>query len=350
MGRKSMKFLVRTLLVLMVLTAAFVAYSFYVSRPVVDIAWDAAQPQVIANPASALTFARTTSSVIRVTSHNGESVDGMDITMGLGDTSDLIEAYARLGYEGLAAVTGARVTVPVEELIMPVDFHYPHVAVGTNYSEHAEEVYLNDPPFLFPKLARASAWNEPVNFHPRLDFEAELAMVPLADIDFPEDRVHYALMLCNDFTDRWTLLRQLNLSAPMGTTGFAAGKGRASFLPTGYLFVIPKSTEFYKTITLEIAVNGEARQRFTANEMLLKIDDIVRQAFTQAGHTFLNGDEPVSLLPTGGIPRGTLILTGTAAGVLFKPVNVWNQAFYLQRGDRVITRATFLGHLDNRIE
>ena len=152
-----MTYLVRGLLALIVLAAAFVAYSFYVSRPVVDTAWDAVPPQVIADPGSALTFARTASSLIRVTRHNGDAVEGIDITAGLGDTSDLIEAYARLGYEGLAAVTGARVTVPVEELIMPVDFHYPHVAVGTNYSEHAEEVYLNDPPFLFPKLARASA-------------------------------------------------------------------------------------------------------------------------------------------------------------------------------------------------
>jgi 2-keto-4-pentenoate hydratase/2-oxohepta-3-ene-1,7-dioic acid hydratase in catechol pathway len=345
-----MRFLVRTLLVLMVLTAAFVAYSFYVSRPVVDIAWDAAPPQLIADPASALTFARTASSLIRVTHHHGDAVSGIDISAGLGDSSDLIEAYARLGYEGLAAVAGPTVTVAVLDLLVPVDFHYPHLAVGTNYSEHAEEVYLNDPPFLFPKLAQASAWNDPVAFHPRLDFEAELAMVPLANIDSPVDRVEYALLLCNDFTDRWTLLRQLDLSAPMGTTGFAAGKGRPSFLPTGYLLVIPKSAAFYETIVLELAVNGEARQRFTANEMILKIDDIVRQAFAQAGRAFLDGEEPVSLLPAGGIPRGTLILTGTAAGVLFKPVNVWNQGFYLQRGDRVITRATFLGHLDNRIE
>ena len=344
-----MRLLYRTLLVIIVLTGAFVAYTFYVSRPVVDTAWDAAQPQVIADPASALTFARTASSLIRVTRHNGESVDGLDISNGLGDT-DLIEAYARLGYEGLAAVTGEKVTVPLEVLIMPVGFHYPHLAVGTNYSEHAEEVYLNDPPFLFPKLATAGAWNDGVNFHPRLDFEAELALVPLADIDSPDDRVEYGLALCNDFTDRWTLVRQLDLSAPMGTTGFAAAKGRPSFLPTGYLFVIPRSSDFYESINLELAVNGEARQRFVANQMILGIDDIVRQAFTLAGNTFLKGEEPVSLLPTGGIPRGTLILTGTAAGVLFKPVNIWNQSIYLQRGDRVITRASFLGHLDNRIE
>lgn len=345
-----MRFLARTLLVLLIVAAALVGYSVHVSRPAVDVAWNAGRPHIIADPESALTFARTNSHLIRVTRHTGDAVKGIDISAGLGEEGDLIEAYARLGYEGLATVPGAEVTVPVTDLTMPVDFHYPHVAAGTNYSEHAEEVYLDDPPFLFPKLAQASAWNAPVTFHPRLDFEAELAMVPLDDIDSPNDRVDYALVLANDFTDRWTLVRQLDLGAPMGTTGFAAGKGRASFLPTGYLFVIPKSAVFYQTITLELAVNGEARQRFSADEMILEINDIVRQAFDQSERTFFDGDEPVRLLPQGSIPRGTLILTGTAAGVLFKPVNVWNQGFYLGRGDRVITRATFLGHLDNQIK
>ena len=345
-----MKYFVRTLLALMVVSALFVAYSYYVSRPAVDSHWDAAQLQVIADPAAALTFARTASSLIRVTRHNGDTVAGIDITTGLGETTDLIEAYAQFGYEGLAAVSGPDVTVSVTDLTVPVNFHYPYVAAGTNYKEHAQEVYLEDPPFLFPKLARASAWTDPVTFYPRLDFEAELAMVPLADIDSPDDRVAYGLVLCNDFTDRWTLIRQLDLKAPMGTTGFAASKGRPSFLPTGYLFVIPRSASFYESVALELAVNSEARQRFSVAEMTLKIDDIVRQAFSLAGSTFFDGDETVSLLPTGSIPRGTLILTGTAAGVLFKPVNVWNQGFYLKRGDLVITRATFLGHLENRIE
>ncbi|WP_226702727.1 fumarylacetoacetate hydrolase family protein [Microbulbifer elongatus] len=345
-----MKFLARTVIVLITVSLCFVAYSFYVSRPAVDTAWEPTRPQVIADPAAALTFARTGSSLIRVMRHNGDTIEGIDITAELGDARDLIEAYAQLGYEGLEKVTGPEVVVPVTELTVPADFHYPHVAAGTNYYEHAKEVYLDDPPFLFPKLSQASAWNHPVDFHPRLDFEAELAMVPLSDIGSPEDQVEYALILCNDFTDRWTLLRQLDLRAPMGTTGFAAGKGRPSFLPTGYLLVIPKSASFYQTISLELAVNGEARQRFTADQMILNVDEIVHQAFAQAARTFFDGDEQVELLPKHVIPRGTLILTGTAAGVLFKPANVWNQGFYLQRGDQVVTRATYLGHLENHIE
>lgn len=345
-----MRFLTHILLVLLAVASALIGYSFYVSRPAANLTWNNSQPHIIADPKAALTFARTSKQLIRVTRHLGDAVEGIDVSAGLGERADLIETYARLGYEGLAAVPGVVVTVPISDLILPVNFRHPHLAVGTNYSEHAEEVYLDDPPFLFPKLAQASNWNAPVAFHPRLDFEAELAMVPLDDIHSPNDRVDFALVLANDFTDRWTLVRQLDLGAPMGTTGFAAGKGRESFLPIGYLFVIPKSAAFFEEITLELSMNGEARQRFSASEMILKINDIVRRAFAQSEQTFMDGDKFVSLLPTGGIPRGTLILTGTAAGVLFKPVNLWNQDFYLGRGDRVTTRATFLGHLDNQIQ
>lgn len=342
-----MKHVVYTLLTLVIV---FVAYSFYVSRPVVNTEWDSAIPHVIAEPDEALTFARSGSSLIRVTGLHDGIVKGIDISAAIGNTDDLIEAYAGLGYEGIAAATGPEVTILVKNLTTPVDYHYPHVAAGTNFSEHADEVHLDEQPFLFPKLAQATAWNTPVDFHPRLDFEAELAMVPLSDIQAADDKVEFGLVLCNDFTDRWTLIRQLDLGEPMGTTGFAAAKGIPSFLPTGYLFVIPKSPAFHESITLELAVNGMARQRFKAGDMILKIDDIVAQAFAQVDRPFFDGDKPVSLLPSGSIPRGTLILTGTSAGVLFKPVNLWNPGFYLQRGDRVVTRATYLGQLDSQIE
>ena len=335
---------------LSVLVIVFVAYSFYISRPAVNTEWNDAKPHVIAEPDEALTFARSGSSLIRVTGVHDDIIHGIDVTVAIGNTDDLIEAYARLGYEGLAAATGPEVSVPVNSLTTPVDFHYPHVGAGTNFSEHADEVYLDEQPFLFPKLAQATAWNEPVDFRTHLDFEAELAMVPLSDIQSPDEKVKFGLVLCNDFTDRWTLIRHLDFSEPMGTTGFAAAKGMPSFLPTGYLFVIPKSPALYESITLELAVNGIARQRFVAGDMIIKINDIVARAFTRAEIPFFDGDKPVRRLPSEGIPRGTLILTGTAAGVLFKPVNLLNPGFYLQRGDRVATRTTFLGHLDNRVD
>ena len=96
-------------------------------------------------------------------------------------------------------------------------------------------------------------------------------------------------------------------------------------------------------------MNDRLRQRFVMDQMILPIDEIVAQAFAEADAPYTYGEETVTLLPSGRIPAGSLILTGTAAGIAFKPVNVWNQGFYLQPGDVVRTEAPFLGHLANVI-
>ena len=48
----------------------------------------------------------------------------------------------------------------------------------------------------------------------RLDYEAELCLIPLADIVRPDQEVEFGLLLCNDFTDRWTLVREIDLGEP----------------------------------------------------------------------------------------------------------------------------------------
>lgn len=333
------------------LLLAFAAFGVWVSRPAFDGQRSPDGLPTIAAPSEALTFARTEGALLRVVAHEGDALVGVDLTAALGPdrTDDLVELHGELGYDGLLAIEGDTERVPLADLRMPVDFHYPYVAVGTNYTEHADEVYLDDPPFLFPKLARASVWNAPVAWTARLDYEAELGVVPLADIHSADEPVPFGLVLVNDFTDRWTLIRQIDLDAPMGTTGFTDAKGRETFLPTGYLFVIPRERAWLDDLQHRLWVNDRLRQRFTAGEMILKIEDIVAQALEQADRAHQSAAGPVPLLPEGRIPRGTLILTGTAAGVVFKPANIWLQAVYLDAGDRIRTEADFLGHLDTRI-
>jgi 2-keto-4-pentenoate hydratase/2-oxohepta-3-ene-1,7-dioic acid hydratase in catechol pathway len=348
-----MKVLASLALVAGLLAAGLIGYSYHISAPLFGGAPDMNFVPAIAPQSDALTFARTADALLLVTGHDGRSVTGHNLTRRYGSeaTANLIELYRLHGYEGLAQVMADPAeTIPVEALTTVLDYHYPYIAVGTNYAEHADEVYLDDPPFIFPKLARASSWNSGVTFTPRLDYEAELCMVPLADIDTPVDSVEFGLVLCNDFTDRLTLVRQLKLGEAMGITGFASAKGKPGFLPTGYLFLIPRSTEFYRSIQLELYVDDRQRQQFKAGTMIMKIDEIVSQSFAMAGTPFYRDDEPVDILPEQKIPEGTLILTGTAAGVLFKPLNIWNQGFYLQSGDQVVTRATYLGELRNTIE
>jgi fumarylacetoacetate (FAA) hydrolase family protein len=85
-------------------------------------------------------------------------------------------------------------------------------------------------------------------------------------------------------------------------------------------------------------------------DVILPIEAIVSQALENQNAQYQRADEQLPLLPYGHIPKGTLVLTGTAAGVLFKPANIWNQGFYLQPGDVVRTEAAYLGHLENTVE
>jgi hypothetical protein len=57
----------------------------------------------------------------------------------------------------------------------------------------------------------------------------------------------------------------------------------------------------------------------------------------------------IGLVDCDGIPAQTLVLTGTPAGVMFHPLNIWYAGAYLQRGDEVLTMSTHLGVLRNRV-
>ncbi|MDA0978908.1 MAG: fumarylacetoacetate hydrolase family protein [Proteobacteria bacterium] len=333
------------------LLLAFVGLSYYVSQPVVEGTRGTFTPR-IAGTAEALTFARSARGLILVTRHEGDALIGTNLTSVFGDraTRDLISIAAELDTAQLVELQDGEERFPLDELVLPIGYTYPSIAAGTNFKEHAEEVLSDDPPFLFPKLVQPGEWNDPVPFLSRLDYEAELCMFPLADIDDPDSLPDFGLVLCNDFTDRWTLVTKLDLGEPLGQTGFPSGKGCERCFPTGYLVVIPRSPSFYLSLAFSLYVNDELRQQFNMKDIILPIQDIVAEAFRNETSVYHKGDEQLSLLPSGNIPRGTLILTGTAGGVIFKPANICNQAFYLQPGDVIRTEAGYLGHLENVVE
>ena len=336
-----------TVILLLALAILFVGATYWVSRPVFSAKRSGFSPE-IADPALAITFARSPAGLILVRTHEGDHITGINLTDIYGEsaTGDLIELVNSTGLDALPVDTRTE-SFALTELEPPLGYTFPHIAAGTNFIEHAEEVYSDDPPFLFPKLAEAGAWNDPVTFTPRLDFEAELLMFPLQDITSPDELPTFGLVLGNDFTDRWKLVKGLSLKKPLGETGFAVGKGQPGYLPTGYLVVIPASPEFYLSLDVSLYVNDTMRQQFSLKDMILKIEDIVSQAFEKQHVAYEKGEDTVSLMPAGHIPKGTLLLTGTAAGVIFKPLNIWNQSFYLQPGDVVRTEARYLGHLEN---
>lgn len=326
--------------------------TIYVSRPLFSERLGQLPPlPVLADRSQALTLARDARNLLLITDIGDDQVSGVDLTAQFGPeaTADTLAFFRQTGYEALETLQGPEITVAIDELALPVSLGDAHLAAGTNYAEHAEEVLLDDPPFLFPKVVGATPWNAPVRWVKRLDYEAELAAAPLSTVTDPGDRVEYALILSNDFTDRLTLVRELDLDRPMGTTGFAAGKGQPGFLPVGPWVVIPKHADFYRDLEVRLYVNGRLRQRFQAGNMILSIDDIVRQAFRDRSMDYRRGSSPVALIPAAGLSPESLILTGTAGGVVFKPLNIWWQPSYLQPGDVVRTEASYLGALENSI-
>lgn len=340
-------------LVIVVAILVLLAATSYISRPLFSEHRNELPPLPAMAPRDqAVTFAKTKNSLYLVTAVESQSIKAINLSSFY--PSNLVEDplffYQNVGFDSIAKITGTIERIDINELQLPLKFGDKHLAAGTNYKEHSQEVSLNDPPFLFPKNISPTPWNASIPYTKRLDYEVELAAVPLSVIQSPEDNPIFGLILVNDFTDRWTLIKELKLRKPMGTTGFAAAKGKEGFLPTGYLLVIPKDKDFFRSIELRLYVNNRLRQRFKADDMILSMNDMVKQSFTDRIKTYYKGKTEVDLIPKEGIQQGSMILTGTGGGVIFKPINIWWQGVYLKKGDVVRTEASFLGHLENKIE
>lgn len=350
----------------------------------------------IAAPDEALTFARTgagdSARVLAVTAYRGAMVEGIDLTAALGrPVRDPITLLDELGYDGVLALLadappgggGARVRIAAAELTLPVDLGAHHIAAATNFPEHADDAGTTQP-FLFAKLVEASAPRAAIPAGTALlDYEVEFAWVTLAPLapDGAAD-ARLGLLLCNDVTDRATLMRHLDPWDIESGTGFTTGKSAPGYLPVGDLFVVPRDARrFAAGLVMELYVNGALRQRAAATEMIWDLDEILARTWAwrerrwehRGGHVGLLAD-PVA------IPVRTLILSGTPHGTVFDGLRLrhylgglaawlgggWGQPLpahvvsayiddaraagaYLQPGDRVEIRADRLGVLRNPV-
>lgn len=335
--------------------------SVVVSLPLFDDALDPASLDriAIAPPDRALSFARARQgdrlAVLLVSRYEHGQIIGVDLTAALdAGGADPIVLYRQHGYDGLLATAhGApEVTVPAGALEVPFEARERNIGVGMNYAEHAEESGLDEPPFLFPKYALPTRSRAEISRSDSLllDYEAELGLVLLDDLAQP-GAARLGFVLCNEATDRWRLVRHFRQDRPMGTTGFADGKSREGFAPLGPLLVIPRDAEaFYREIALDLYLNGRLRQRERAAAMRWAPQRIVEEVFRQSSTAYEYRDQPVRLLGAGPpLPAGTVIFSGTPAGVIFKALNLWNPWVYLLPGDEVIVRADYLGVIRNRI-
>lgn len=363
--RKKAHIILAVIVIILIVGAlAVVAYSFKISRPLFDETLNTNELDniTIAAPEEALTFARYLNNgdlqILLVKQYQHGIVEGVNLDEFF-DTHEIdpIGLFHTHGYSEICKAASSEphmVSVNAMELAIPFEAKGRHIGIGANYLEHAKESKAGDEPFVFPKTVEAThfASNVSKRESSRLDYEAELGFVALDEISpgsaLPE---FMGLVLCNDFTDRWTLLRQLKMKEPMGTTGFPDAKGKESFLPIGNLFVIPHNLDdFYKTIELNLYLNGRLRQKAKAGLMIWQPVDMIRQIFLRSVWDFHSDRGKVPLLPEdGNISEGTIILSGTPAGVIFRPANIWNGGFYIGVGDEVAVRANKMGLLRNTI-
>lgn len=294
-------------------------------------------------------------SIVLVTALNTSGVQGVDLS-GLVEPppQDAIEAFAQLGEARLIAFSAneADALLGWEELGVPVSAGGIHIAAGTNYRAHAEEVGMEEGPFLFPKVSVPTAWNSPVAAGTRLDFEVELCAVTLTDYSataVAATTAKLAYLLCGDYTDRWQLVREIDLDGPLGVSGFPVAKGGPARFPVGSLLVIPRQNDFYKQIELSLYLNDELRQHTSADKMIWSPDTILANALAKCKTDYLLMTGTIQMNDCERIPAGTLLLTGTPGGVLFHLATLWNPWVYLRPGDVVTSFATYLGYMRNEI-
>lgn len=340
--------------------AILVAATIHLASPKFDgrLADDPLASLEIAPIDEAVTLARLHTgdpTVLLVVRSGADGLEAIDLQPMSGRRfRDAVEALEALGLDELTRIAGdpasVRMLVRYADLGLPIDAGHPHIAAGTNFVEHAEEVGREDGPFLFPKLSHATAWNAAVPDRARLDYEVEICAVTLAPHTASAPSP-LGYVLCNDFTDRWTLVRDMDLGGPMGVTGFPDGKGGDGMLTIGPLLVVPRDADaFYRDVSLELYVDGVLRQRGLGGQMIWSPTDILAQALDVCAVEYSTERGPVFLTDCAGIPARTLVLTGTPAGVLFHAVTLWSKQAYLTPGDEVVAVATHLGMLRNRVE
>lgn len=293
----------------------------------------AALPSAIIDPSLGLTLAETAAKPTRtllVLTDKNQYVSAIDVAQATGATGGIVETYAALGYEQLAALARSPQsprTYAYADLQSPAGKAAFHLALGFNYPEHADEMTVERQPFLFLKTIAATRSIE-VAYHQEglLDYEIEICARPLQDIAHGAelDDAVFGLFLCGDFTDRATLLREMDVNNIHSGRGFNAAKSIAGYYPTGPYLVIPRNLDtFTQSVRLSLYRNDVLKQSALASEAIWDIKQLCRAwLLAAAQHRPTHAADHSHWLPQGRITTDMTILTGTPAGVIMKPPTV----------------------------
>jgi 2,4-diketo-3-deoxy-L-fuconate hydrolase len=279
----------------------------------------------IAPRVDALTFARFLQGdeprLLLVDSLRDGQVSGIDLRQLLpASANDAIDVFNQFGYQQLQALDGPRVTVSVNDLMLPFTGTDNQIAVGINYPAHGLEADVSES-FLFPKRTLATPFNASVAARDHLlDYEIELGFVLLNDLPRDAEPEYVGLVLASDYTDRAELMRHARLTDVSSGEGFTQGKSAPGSMPVGNLLVIPRDyRRFYQALELGLWYNGAKRQEAHPAEMSWDFARILDETFARENRRWQWGGDVVSLpVVNGRIPARTLILSGTPDGVIYR--------------------------------
>jgi 2-keto-4-pentenoate hydratase/2-oxohepta-3-ene-1,7-dioic acid hydratase in catechol pathway len=205
------------------------------------------------------------------------------------------------------------------------------IGIGLNYRQHAAEGGKPVPtrPMWFMKsLGTVQHPDQPIHLpatSTKVDYEGELAVVlgRATRNATREDALSYILgyTIANDVSARdWQF--------EFGGGQFCHGKSFDTFCPLGPVLVTPEDLPHAGRLRLITRVNGEVRQDSSTADLVFDVPTLI--SFLSTSRT---------------LPAGTVILTGTPAGVGFART----PPCWLQPGDRVEVEIEGLGVLSNPV-
>ena len=330
---------------------------------------------------------------IAVTSDKNGSVSGVNLTRRFNLPATPISMFNKLGFESIAAAINETQREQLEtfdyaQLLSPAGKGQHHIALGLNYTKHADEVGQAHRPFLFIKQVMATR-EENIRYAPErlLDYEVEICARSLSDIPLGSNHdLNFAYFLCGDFTDRNDLVLNIDHQNLQSGKGFSRAKSVSGYFPTGPYMVIPKDQQnFLSDISLALRLNGVLKQRSSSKHLIWDLETALDRLKTLHNVKSPTYSEAKQWLPNGYISSEMNILTGTPEGVIMRPPSTWyrvrlgmwyfisfaflreyesprdyviqhflarefNKKSFLQPGDQLVLTASWLGSLHLTIQ
>lgn len=250
-----------------------------------------------------------------------------------GSLLDLIQADDQVFNElkkQLEKLSGSGKPVKKEQLAAPVARPPKIVAIGLNYLDHASESKMDvpDTPLVFTKFSSSiigptDEIRIPVDLTQEVDYEVELGIVigkKTKNVSPEEALSHvFGYTIINDIS-----ARDLQFSDKQ----WVRGKSLDTFCPMGPVILTTDEVSNPQNLDISCTVNGKTLQQANTMGMIFGVAELV----SSLSHSF-------------SLEAGDVIASGTPKGVGFsrKP------PIYLTPGDRVQTRISGIGELDNPV-